>query len=40
MARRRTVEERYHYNLRKQRKTLEEFAEYEYVGGFAVLVQD
>ena len=30
MARRRTVEERYHDNLRKQRKILEDFAEYEY----------
>ena len=30
MPRRRTVKERYHDNLRKQRKTLEEFAEYEY----------
>jgi hypothetical protein len=30
MPRRRTVEERYHDNLRKQRKILEEFAEYEY----------
>jgi hypothetical protein len=30
MTRRRTVEERYHDNLHKQRKILEEFAEYEY----------
>jgi hypothetical protein len=30
MARRRTVEERYRDNLRKQRKILEEFAEYEF----------
>jgi hypothetical protein len=30
MPRRRTVEERYNYNIRKQRKTLEEFAEYEF----------
>jgi hypothetical protein len=27
---RKTVEERYQYNLRKQQKTLEEFAEYEF----------
>jgi hypothetical protein len=30
MARRRTVEERYHDSLRKQRKILEEFVKYEY----------
>ena len=28
--RRRTPEERYNYNIRKQRKILEEYAEYEY----------
>jgi hypothetical protein len=28
--RRRTVEERYQYNIRKQQRTLEEFAEYEF----------
>ena len=28
--RRRTVEERYNYNIRKQQRTLEEYAEYEY----------
>lgn len=30
MARRRTVEERYNYNIRKQQRILEEFAEYEF----------
>jgi hypothetical protein len=30
MARRRTVEERYNDNIRKQKKILDEFSEYEY----------
>lgn len=30
MAKRRTVEERYNYNIRKQQRILEEFAEYEF----------